>query len=252
MAIASRDGIAFEQGGAEGPLLVLIHGFGATAGVWSTMLEAPRWPGRWLALDLPGHGASAPQSAYATGDYADALGRLIAGEAHGAPVTILGHSLGGAIALALASGRHGTLPERAFALGVKVDWTGEELARFAGLAERPVRVFAAEDEALAQFRKNAGLFAAPDGSPLLARGAVREGDGWRVAFDRNAFRVEAPDVAGMMAAARCPVVLACGEHDTMISAARLRSFDPDAREIAGAGHNAMVEAPDAIWDWISA
>ena len=36
----------------------------------------------------------------------------------------------------------------------------------------------------------------------------------------------------------------------MISAERLRDFDPRAFAVAGAGHNAMVDVPGAIWDWL--
>ena len=51
-------GLAAFEGGQGDRLLVLLHGMGATAGVWSRMLAEPRWHGRWLALDLPGHGGS--------------------------------------------------------------------------------------------------------------------------------------------------------------------------------------------------
>ena len=49
-------------GGAGEPVLLLLHGLGATADVWDGWrpLLAERWPGRWLAPDLPGHGGSAP------------------------------------------------------------------------------------------------------------------------------------------------------------------------------------------------
>jgi pimeloyl-ACP methyl ester carboxylesterase len=33
---------------------------------------------------------------------------------------------------------------------------------------------------------------------------------------------------------------------------RLRDFDSQAFAIAGAGHNAMVDAPGAVWDWLQA
>jgi pimeloyl-ACP methyl ester carboxylesterase len=43
-------------GGAGEPLLLLLHGLGATADVWEGWrpLLAERWPGRWVAPDLAG------------------------------------------------------------------------------------------------------------------------------------------------------------------------------------------------------
>ena len=58
-------------GGGDGQplLLLLLHGLGATAEVWEGWrpLLAERWPGRWVAPDLPGHGGSAPLSRYSFG-----------------------------------------------------------------------------------------------------------------------------------------------------------------------------------------
>jgi pimeloyl-ACP methyl ester carboxylesterase len=50
------------QAGYARPVLLLLHGLGATGGVWQGWrpLLARRWPGHWLAPDLPGHGESPP------------------------------------------------------------------------------------------------------------------------------------------------------------------------------------------------
>jgi pimeloyl-ACP methyl ester carboxylesterase len=235
--------IHVEQGGREGPLLVLIHGLGATVGVWSPMLEtaATRWPGRWLVLDLPGHGRSARLPRYAVADYASALRPVL----DGADV-LLGHSLGGVVAAALSSA---VAPRAVFALGVKIDWTEEELARFHGLAAKPARRFEVEDEALRFHARLAGLEAEP-GSPLLAGGARQVDDGWTAALDPAAFVVAAPDMARLARTAPCPVHLACGERDQMVGVGRLRDFDSKAIALPKAGHNAMVDRPDAVWDWV--
>jgi pimeloyl-ACP methyl ester carboxylesterase len=243
-----RGGLAYDQGGSDGPLLVLIHGLGATAGVWSSMRAEPR--GRWIAPDLPGHGGSDHSGNYAVDALATAIGDLIEAERGGEEVTILGHSLGGLVAIALAGSG---VPVRAcFGLGIKVDWTDEELQRFAGLAARPPKLFDSEAEALAQHRRNCGLGDVALDSPLLARGAAMQDSKWRAAMDMAAFAVERPRIAELVAAARCPVRLACGEGDAMISAERLRDFDGRAFAIPNAGHNAMVDAPGAVWDWLQA
>jgi pimeloyl-ACP methyl ester carboxylesterase len=59
-------GLRVHDGGSDGgsgePVLLLLHGLGATGHVWEGWrpLLARRWPGRWLAPDLPGHGGSRP------------------------------------------------------------------------------------------------------------------------------------------------------------------------------------------------
>jgi pimeloyl-ACP methyl ester carboxylesterase len=232
-------------------MLLLLHGLGATAGVWSAFTEtaATRWPGRWLAPDLPGHGGSAPMPRYDVDDYAQAIAALVAAQDAG-PVTVLGHSLGGVIALALASGTYGFRPIRVLGLGIKADWTDEELARMASLASRPPRWFDSEVEAASQHSKIAGLAGVDPGSPLLARGTIVAGRAFRAAIDPAAFAVGAPDLPALAADARCPVHLACGTGDAMVSVERLRAVDPGARAIPDAGHNAMVDAPTHIWDWL--
>jgi len=50
----------FTRAAAGEPVLLLLHGLGATGDVWHAWrpLLTRRWPGRWLAPDLPGHGGS--------------------------------------------------------------------------------------------------------------------------------------------------------------------------------------------------
>ncbi|HSI16228.1 MAG TPA: alpha/beta hydrolase, partial [Sphingomonas sp.] len=230
MEIEHNGGIAFERGGEGDALLVLIHGLAATARVWSPMLEqAPRrWPGRWIAPDLRGHGGSAPGASYAVADYAADIARLIEKSAT-ASVTLLGHSMGGVIALALA----GQLKaDRVFGLGIKVAWTDAELERLTAVSQRPPKLFAEEAEAREQHRRQCGL-ECDAASPLLERGTVREGDQWRTVLDQRAFAVSRPPMAELLAAASCPVHLTCGEHDVMVSVEQLRALDPNARRFDG-------------------
>ena len=116
-------------------LLVLLHGLGATGAVWGPLLESAdaKWAGRWLALDLPGHGRSEPQSKYAIGDIAASIAQAVQPHLRTAGrLVVLGHSLGGAIGLALASGEGGLTPERVLGVGIKVAWSEEDLQRLDG------------------------------------------------------------------------------------------------------------------------
>jgi pimeloyl-ACP methyl ester carboxylesterase len=238
-----------ESGGSGDDLLVMLHGLGATAGVWAEMTKtaAQRWRGRWIAPDLRGHGASDAGSRYALANYAADIAETLV-EYDGCSITILGHSLGGVIALALASdARVG--PHRVFGLGIKVDWTEKELERLAVLALRQPRLFDSEADALAQHRRQCGLDC-DIGSPLLNRGIVRIDNCWRTAMDPAAFAVELPAMNELVAAARCPFHLGCGEHDAMVTVDRLRRLDPAVACIPSAGHNAMVDDPGAVWEWM--
>lgn len=251
MGIERSCGVAFEHGGQGDALLVFVHGLAATARVWSPMLEqaSSRWPGRWIAPDLRGHGGSASRSSYKIEDYAGDIAELI-DRASASTVTILGHSLGGVIALWLAGGGR-IRPARIFGLGIKVDWADDELERLQQLSERPPRLFENEEDALLQHRRQCGLDCEP-GSPLLERGVAQDGDKWRTALDQAAFAVARPAIDELVAGSACPAHLACGEHDAMVSVERLRGLDPAAARITGAGHSAMVDDPGAVWDWIQA
>lgn len=79
---------------------VLIHGFGADRSVWRQVVPLLEPGVATISLDLPGHGAEAARPATSIEEIAFALSdRLVAmgvGDAH-----LVGHSLGGAAALAL-------------------------------------------------------------------------------------------------------------------------------------------------------
>jgi len=248
----------FEEGGGTGAdLLVLLHGLGATGGVWKPMLEsaAVRWPGRWLAPDLPGHGASqrldggyrigqmAAAVASAIHSHVDARGRLV----------VLGHSLGGVIGFALASGWFAVTPSHVLMIGVKCAWQKSELAHMTELASRPAKRFPDAAAAWSRYLKVAGLSGHVElGSPALAHGVVEESGAWRLAADPAANDVGLPPLAALAGAAVCPIHMARGANDALVSRDEIRALDPAARDLDGCGHNAMIEAPQRVWDWFSA
>src|SRR3954469_22251611 len=91
--------------GGSGPPLLLVHGFGGAA--WNFSELAPLLPGRRLIVpDLPGHGGASALPATTLAGFADVLAPLL-----GSPADVVGHSMGGVVALRLAE-RHPTLVRR--------------------------------------------------------------------------------------------------------------------------------------------
>jgi pimeloyl-ACP methyl ester carboxylesterase len=93
--------------GGEGPPLVLLHGRGGASTGWLPLLPGLARRHRVLAVDLPGFGASAGYrfagvgAASARAFFADPVAAWLASEGVTAPA-IIGHSLGGLVALDLA------------------------------------------------------------------------------------------------------------------------------------------------------
>jgi pimeloyl-ACP methyl ester carboxylesterase len=89
----------------DGELLVLLHGIAGSAQTWAPVLQAMAARGdrrRVLAPDLLGHGESAkPRGDYSLGAYASGVRDLLAALGH-THATVVGHSLGGGVALQFA------------------------------------------------------------------------------------------------------------------------------------------------------
>jgi pimeloyl-ACP methyl ester carboxylesterase len=226
--------------------VLLLHGLGATGDVWrgcAPVLDE-RWPGRWIAPDLPGHGRSPHLPAYTF----ESLAAGVAGAlAPGTPTVILGHSLGGVVGLTLAGGGFGVDVRGVIGLGIKVEWADDELARARSLAERPVAWFDTRGEAAARYLRVSGLagLVAPD-APAVDAGLVEEGGRWRLALDARAFGVGAPDMPRLLTTAAAPVLLARGANDPMCTDAQLARLGVPTATLPGLGHNAHVEAPEAV------
>ena len=246
----SDDRLFVLRGGAGAPALLLLHGLGATGAVWDGLaaLLPGHWPGSWIVPDLPGHGRSSPLSRYSFGALATEVARAVEPDtAAGTPIVALGHSLGGVVALALGSGWFGPRPAAVGGVGIKVRWSAEELARATEMAARPSRIFATRAEAAERALKVAGLAGLlPPEAPLVDTAVVPSESGWRLSLDPAAFAVGPPDMDGLLAAARAPVVLAAGEHDPMAPADALRPLVPEPLVLKGLGHNAHVEDPAAL------
>jgi len=123
-------------GGGTGPI-VLIHCFTCAIDWWDGMLPRLARHHRVVAVDLRGHGGSEkPDSGYTPPSQADlvaeALERLGVERA-----TVVGHSLGGSVTVALSQ-RHPDLVERAAIVDMPPDHSYGDLGFIAGLAFQPL------------------------------------------------------------------------------------------------------------------
>ena len=93
--------LSYVQAGT-GPVLLLIHGIAGSAENWQAVIEPLAQHYTVVAPDLPGHGRSAPAAGdYSLGAHAAVLRDLLVTLGH-ERATLIGHSLGGGIALQFA------------------------------------------------------------------------------------------------------------------------------------------------------
>lgn len=239
-----------EGGGSGSPTLVLLHGLGANGDAWAKMLPLvrERWRGSWLVPDLRGHGRSGHALPYDLATYAADIASLLATTAN--PV-IVGHSLGGATGMVLASSWFGVRPRCVVAFGVKVTWTADEMARREKLSGAPVKWFDKRDEALDRYLKVSGLFGLIDpSSPVAASGISEENGRFRLAADPGINNTNNPSIHAIAAAMTVPVRVGVGSKDPIVSIDDARALDRNAVVFEGAAHNAHVERPDLIWDLV--
>jgi pimeloyl-ACP methyl ester carboxylesterase len=93
--------VSYRTGG-DGPLLVLVHGITSSSASWEPVLPALAERFTVLAPDLLGHGQSdKPAGDYSLGSHACLIRDLMLALGHG-PGTMVGHSLGGGVAMQLS------------------------------------------------------------------------------------------------------------------------------------------------------
>jgi len=86
-----------------GPPLVLLHGWAMHSGMWGSLVAQLATRFRVHAVDLPGHGHSAPVAPYTLDAVVTAVAAAVEGGSE--PLTVVGWSLGGVVALRWAHAR---------------------------------------------------------------------------------------------------------------------------------------------------
>src|ERR687889_1325678 len=96
--------VRYDEAGADtgGPVVVLVHGIASRAAQWGEVMAQLGETCHVIAPDLLGHGESAkPRGDYSLGAHACGVRDLLAALGHDR-VTLVGHSLGGGVAMQFA------------------------------------------------------------------------------------------------------------------------------------------------------
>jgi pimeloyl-ACP methyl ester carboxylesterase len=239
-----------ENAGAEdGPIVVLLHGLGVNGAAWDGVRDALPAHLCLVIPDFAGHGLSPRAANYSLGRHAADVAELLP---PGAKVTVVGHSMGGAVGLIMATGWFGVTVERVVTIGMKMNWTAEEAAKMG--RPYPVRWFDTREAAAERFLLVTGQAkAATPSARVVERGIVEESGRWSLACDPETVRVVGPETADLIAGARAggaALQLVCGDEDPLVTLDEMRQFDPNARSFPG-GHNLHLENPLVIKDLLS-
>jgi len=227
--------VSFRRAG-EGPAIVLIHGITGSSQTWQEVIPSLAEQYTVIAPDLLGHGDSAkPRGDYSLGAYASGIRDLLGVLGH-ERASVVGHSLGGGVAMQLAY----QFPERCERLVlVSSGGLGRELHRLLRAAALPgaewvlplLCAAGVRDavDGVARFLGRVGFRAAPDveemwrGFCSLADADSRQAfvHTLRTIVDPGGQRVSAAD--RLYLAAKMPTLIIWGERDPMIPPSHARA-----------------------------
>ncbi|MBI5517941.1 MAG: alpha/beta fold hydrolase [Deltaproteobacteria bacterium] len=242
------NGVAHEVHGA-GPSVVLVHSFPLDRGMWDAQRDALVSAGlRVLTLDLPGFGHS-PLGALADETpsleaYVDAVVGAL--DAHGMTrAAVVGLSLGGYVALALARRHAGRIASLVLA---DTRAAADNATTRAGRVLNMNLVKKQGPRALVD-KLLPGLVAPGAGAQVresvreMAARQAPEGVSWALLAMRDR-----PDATAVLPTITAPTLVLCGALDAVTPPEELRALAgaiPGAvyRELPGAGHLSNLEAP---------
>jgi len=223
------------------PTIVFLHGTRLTGSQWATQVAALSDAYHCLAIDLPGHG-NQHGVPFTLEGAADHVADVIEREAHGGRAIVVGLSLGGYVAMALAA----RWPERVAGLvicGATAEPVGRRAIFYRGLAAIFSRV--PDDILDVVNRRFFGWRFPPEvAAPILADGFYFGGGAVAVrSLIGERFRPR-------LAAYPGPSLLLNGEYDLFFRPTE-RSFasvaaNPRRALIRGASHHTNLDRPEAF------
>lgn len=232
--------LAVVEFGGGGPPVLLLHGLMGRATTWWSVARRLTDHGRVLGLDARGHGRSQAVGPWTTDRMADDAADLLE-QAGAGPAVVIGHSMGGLHALALAS-RRPDLVRGVVVEDMAVDLTGlagrpmADMAAWFGAVPQPFACRDAVREAFGHPRRELGDYMAEcveeraDGLHLLTR--VRDALEIATGWTREA-RWADLDAVG------CPVLLVEAEESVAPAgqmAAMAERLGAEHHVLPGTGH----------------
>ncbi len=259
--------IAYRMAG-DGPTLLLLHGLAGSSRTWRSVMPTLAREHRVLAPDLLGHGeSSAPAGDYSLGSYASLVRDLLAALDIDR-VTVVGHSLGGGIAMQLAY-QYPELAERLVlvssgGLGREVSWMLRALTLPGAELVMPI-VFPSFlkpiGEGVSDFAQRLG-WRSPRVAEMWQAYSSLIDVSHRAAFARTLRSVIEPGGQSVNATSRLhlaavlPTLIVWGDRDPIIpathAAAAHDAIPGSELEIfTGAGHFPPAEEPEHFTDVLS-
>lgn len=227
------------QGDPKGQrTLVFVHGAGGSHLNWPPQLRRLAGANTYT-LDLPGHGQSAGQGRTSISAYADFVAAFLETLGLG-KVTLIGHSMGGATALDFAL----RYPEGLARLVL--------VGSGARLRVAPAILDGIRQDFEAAVRLICDYAFAPDAPEQLKREGRRQmGQTHPDVLYGDFAACDAFDVMDRLGEIRCPTLAICGTADRLTPpkySTYLRDHIPAAQLvlIEGAGHEVMLEQPEAV------
>ncbi|WP_067673046.1 alpha/beta fold hydrolase [Nocardia miyunensis] len=230
-----------------GTPIVLVHGGAAHAGWWIHVAPVLAADHDVVVMELSGHGDSAHRTSYSaqswSAEIAAVVGRLGAG-----PVHVVGHSMGGLVAMLAAA----EYPEAVRSL-LLIDSSVVSRPVLRPLS-RQVFHYRSHAEGIARFRlRPRGTIADDETLARIAAAGLREdAEGWRWKFDPYAMgRIPRDELDAATSGIRCRVEFLYGEHSELVDQTTVDHLsavlgrDVPCRIAPGAYHHVPIDAPEA-------
>ena len=207
-----------QWGEPEKPGLILVHGGAAHARWWSHL--APLLTHRYhvVALDLSGHGDSGRRERYSHELWAKEVVGVCEAVGFNRPPVIVGHSLGGLVAIQTAATYGESLAGAVIVDSPVTRPAPESEEGRTGRAFRSPGTYEDLETALTHFHL---IPPQPDPEPWtldhVARNSLRKTDrGWTWKFDANLFTHTMVAMNEQLASVQCRVAVLRGEHSVVV------------------------------------